>query len=91
MKKTSSRNAMFFLLGLFIYSILFWLTRHNHAQVFGMIVTALVSLLLYKITYHPSAAKEKFKTRDILFAAGGAIFDSLLGGFPFNYLGYFYY
>jgi hypothetical protein len=85
-KQGTSRNGFFFLVGVFVYSLFFWLTGNNYTHVFGMILIGLASTILYKMDYKMTVEKEWIKTKDIIYMCVGAVFDSLSSGFPFNIL-----
>lgn len=84
-KKGSKRNALFFLVGLLLYSILYWITV-DPVQVFGMILIALGCYILYKLEHKSSSPKELVKTKDVIYMCAGIVFDSLINGFPLSYL-----
>jgi hypothetical protein len=85
-KKGSFRNYLFFLIGIFTYSFFYWVTDHNYAHVFGMILVALVCYLIYLIECRKTAEKEQLKPESIIYMCAGAIFDSLISAFPFGFL-----
>ncbi len=82
-KKKPFRDSLFFLIGVFIYSLLFWVTR-NHAQVLGIFLIALGGLIFSRMDKKVSE-KEWLKTNDVIYMSIGAVFDSLSNGFPFGY------
>jgi hypothetical protein len=83
MKKNQKafKNSLFFLLGAVTYSFLYWVTEHNQAHVFGMLLIVLACDILYVIKYQ----KEWIKTESVICMCAGAIFDSLSYGFPFGF------
>lgn len=91
MKKKNGkwRNGLFYLIGIVIYSLFFWITG-SYAQVFGMILIALVCNILYKMDHKMPPEKEWIKTKDIIYMCVGAVFSSLSGGFPFSMLSSFH-
>lgn len=84
--KNTFRNSFFFLLGVCIYSLLFWLSGKNYAHVFGVILIALVCYLIYTASLQLRVESGLVKPRDIIYLCIGVIFDSFSGGFPFNAL-----
>ncbi len=85
-KENTFRNSMFFLIGVLIYSFLFWLSGQNYIHVFGSILTALGCYLLYQVAPQSKPKKEKINSRDVIYICIGIIFDSFSSGFPFNIL-----
>jgi uncharacterized membrane protein YfcA len=85
-KQGTFRNSLFFLLGILIFSFLFWLAEKNYAHVFGSILVVLLCYLLYKNKHSHSSLKERITTNDVTYICIGVIFDSFSGGFPFNIL-----
>lgn len=85
-KKGTFKNSLFFLFGALIYSFFYWVTDHNYAHVFGMIVTALGCYILYKVEYKKNPNTEWIKTENIISMCFGIIFDSLSSGFPFGFI-----
>ena len=82
--KKNFRNSLFFLLGVFAYSLLFWLSGGNYAHVFATILIALSCYLIYIISIEPRSESKLVKPQDIIYLCIGAVFDSFSGGFPFN-------
>ncbi len=80
-KKEPWKNSLFFLLGALIYSFFYWVTGHNHAHVFGMILVVLACDILYKM----GNQRGQIKTESVIYMCAGAIFDSLSSGFPFGF------
>ena len=85
-EKGTFRNGFFFLLGVFIYSLLFWLSGRNYAHVFGAVLTALIGYLIYMLGTQPRPVFKIMKPIDVVYFGIGVIFDSFSGGFPFNIL-----
>lgn len=84
MEKGTFKNSLFFLLGAFIYSFFYWVTGHNQAHVFGMILVTLACFILYKIECKAIRKQEWIKTESVISMCAGAIFDSLSSAFPFG-------
>lgn len=82
-KKGSFKNSLFFLVGVLVYSLLYWITGHNYAHVFGMLIIALACYILYKLE---SGTKAWIQTEHVIAMCFGVIFDSLSNGFPFGFL-----
>jgi hypothetical protein len=85
-KKGTFRNSFFFLLGVLIYSLLFWLTGKNYTQVFGAVLVGLMCYQIYLLSFQKRLEAESIKPKDVIFLCVGIIFDSFSGGFPFNNL-----
>jgi hypothetical protein len=85
-EKSTFRNGLFFLVGVFVYSLLFWLSGKNYAHVFGTILTALIGYLIYMLGIQPRPEFKLMKPRDMVYFCIGVVFDSFSGGFPFNIL-----
>ncbi len=85
-QKGTFRNSFFFLLGVCIYSLLFWLSGENYAHVFGAIIIALACYLIYILSIHSRSEPKLLKPRDVIYFCVGVIFDSFSGGFPFSIL-----
>ena len=84
-RKGSFKDSLIFLIGAFIYSILYWATMHNQAHIFGMILVALVCYLIDR-TGKSASGKEWIKPRSVICLCAGAIFDSMSSGFPFGFI-----
>jgi membrane associated rhomboid family serine protease len=85
-KNGSFKNSLFFLLGALIYSFFYWITDHNFAQVFGLILVALACFILYRIEHKERSGREWIQTESIISMCAGVIFDSLSSGVPFGFL-----
>ena len=85
-EKGTFRNGFFFLLGVCVYSLLFWLSGKNYAHVFGAILVGLVCYIVYMTNMHPRQESKLVKPRDVMYLCIGVVFDSFSGGFPFNIL-----
>ena len=60
-KKGSFRYSLFFLIGAFGYSFLYWIVEGNFAHVFGIILVALVCYILYKAKLQNTGRERKNK------------------------------
>ncbi len=85
-QKSTFSNSFFFLLGVCIYSFLFWISGKNYAHVFGAILIALVCYLIYILNSQSHTQSDLVKPRDVISLCIGVVFDSFSGGFPFNIL-----
>jgi len=85
-EKGAFRNSLFFLVGVFIYSLLFWLSGRNYAHVFGAILIALICYLIYIFGTQSRSGFQLIKPRDVIYFSIGVVFDSFSNGFPFNIL-----
>jgi hypothetical protein len=83
-KKGTFKNSLFFLVGALTYSFLYWITAHNYAHVFGIILIVLACFILKKMEKNQSP--EWLKTESLICMSAGVIFDSLSSGFPFGFL-----
>jgi hypothetical protein len=84
--KSSFRNSFFFLLGVLVYSFLFWLSGKNHAHAFGALIVVLMGYLIYPRSIGPNINSARVWPRDVVYLCIGVVFDSFSGGFPFNML-----
>ena len=84
--KSSFRCGNFLVLGFFTYSFFFWVCERNFAHVFGMICTALLCYLIYKVEYKTPREEEKITARDVIYMCVGVVLSSLMEGAPFNLL-----
>ncbi|MBS0620995.1 MAG: hypothetical protein JSS61_06015 [Verrucomicrobia bacterium] len=83
-KKSSFRSGLFFLVGVLVYSLFFWLTGKNVTHVFGMIIVALACYILYQLNYRARSEKAPIQPKDVIYMCIGVVFDSLSGAFPFG-------
>lgn len=86
-KNGTSRNGLFFLLGVLVYSFLFWLTDKNYVHVFGTILVGLICYLNYLVSLASREQPKFIKPQDVIYFSIGAVFDSFSNGFPFNIWG----
>lgn len=85
-EKNTFNNGLFFLIGVLVYSLLFWLSGQNHAHVFGAILTLLLSYLIYMLRAQPYSKFKLMQPIESVYFCIGVVFDSFSGGFPFNIL-----
>lgn len=83
-RKGSFRNSFSFLIGVFIYSILFWVSDRNYTQVFGSLLLGLGCYIIYALKNSSHLETDWIKPKDIMNICGGIVFDAFLKGFPFS-------
>jgi hypothetical protein len=84
-KNKSPRNGFFLILGIFAYSLFFWITKNSN-HVLNLILIGLACNILYKMDHRIPSEKEWINTKDIIYMCVGAILSSFMEGFPFNLL-----
>lgn len=83
-QKGSFRNSFSFLIGVFTYSVLFWMSDRNYMQVFGSLLLGLNCYIIYAFKNSSRLEADLVKPKDIMNLCGGIVFDAFLKGFPFS-------
>lgn len=79
------RNSNCLLLGILIYSFLFWAGGGNINQAFGIIIVALMAFVLHRLE-NSEKRGSKIQSLDVIYLCVGIILDSLFKGFPLDML-----
>jgi hypothetical protein len=90
-KNGSFRNSNFFLIGVFLYAFVFWVTKENFAHVFGLFLVGLTCCVMYRLGLGKEESKKfPHQTKDLIYLSIGFCFNSLIGGFPLSLLKSFF-